>query len=362
MRPVHERSGLKNVFGLAAVLAACTTTMALAADGELTVFDWAGYEDPAFHPAYVEKHGDSPTFAFFGDEDEAFQKLRAGFRADIGHPCSQSVVKWREAGLLEPLDTSRIEGWDDLQPGLMAMKNLATTEEGQAWFMPWEWGNTALTYNTEKVDAADVQSLTAFADPKFQGRVSIGDNVDDAYALASLAIGLTDWTQMSEEQFAEASAFLREVHKNVRLYWLDNTEIVQAMGSGEVDLAWAWNDAATQLVNEGQPFEIKRDTAEGISTWVCGYVRLKGGEGNIDKVYDYFSAVNAPAVADYMVTEWGYGHGNVKGMEMVDPATLEEKGYADVEAFVDKTLFQSPVPSELKQKMIAEFEKIKSGY
>ena len=41
---------------------------------------------------------------------------------------------------------------------------------------------------------------------------------------------------------------------------------------------------------------------------------------------------------------------------------LAEKGYADVEKFVDKTLFQSPVPSELKQKMIAEFEKIKAGY
>ena len=28
---------------------------------------------------------------------------------------------------------------------------------------------------------------------------------------------------------AEASDFLREVHKNVRLYWTDNTEIEQAM-------------------------------------------------------------------------------------------------------------------------------------
>jgi hypothetical protein len=41
---------------------------------------------------------------------------------------------------------------------------------------------------------------------------------------------------------------------------------------------------------------------------------------------------------------------------------LEEKGYADVEKFVANTLFQSPVPTELKQKMIAEFEKIKAGY
>ena len=47
-----------------------------------------------------------------------------------------------------------------------------------------------------------MQSLKAFADPKFKDRVSIGDNVDDAYALASLAIGLKDWTKMTDEQFA----------------------------------------------------------------------------------------------------------------------------------------------------------------
>ena len=49
-------------------------------------------------------------------------------------------------------------------------------------------------------------------------------------------------------------------------------------------------------------------------------------------------------------------------MAEVDPAVVAEKGYGDVSKFVDKTLFQSPVPTELRQKMIAEFEKIKAGY
>ena len=67
-------------------------------------------------------------------------------------------------------------------------------------------------------------------------------------------------------------------------------------------------------------------------------------------------------VSEYLVTAWGYGHANAVGMAAVDPAVVEAAGYADVAAFVDKTLFQSPLPSELKQRMIAEFEKIKAGY
>lgn len=336
---------------------------ALAADPDLTVFDWSGYEAPQFHPQYTAKHGDEPTFTFFGDEDEAFEKLRAGFKADLGHPCSQSVVKWREAGLLEPIDTSKIAGWNDLNPGIMAMKNLATDEKGQVWFMPWDWGNTVLTYNSDKIKEDEIRSLKAFADPKFKDRVSIGDNVDDAYALASLAIGLRDWTQMTDEQFKQASDFLRQVHKNVRLYWTDNTEIVQAFTGGEVDLAWAWNDASVQSSLAGAPIKIKRDTDEGLSTWVCGYVRLKGAPGNAEKAYDFLSAVNSdPAVAKFLLSDWGYGHANAKSLAAVDAETLKAKGYDDVQKFVDKTLFQAPVPSALKLKMIEEFEKIKAGY
>ncbi len=347
---------------LAGTLTASAATLARAEDKDLVVFDWSGYEDPSFHPKYVEKHGDSPTFAFFGDEDEAFEKIRSGFKADLGHPCSQSVVKWREAGLLQPLDTSKIEGWNDLDPGITAMKNLVTSDDGKVWFMPWDWGNTEVTYNSDKIDAKDVQSLKAFADPKFKDRVSIGDNVDDAYALASLAIGLKDWTRMTDDQFRQASDFLRQVHKNVRLYWTDTTDIVQALSGGEVDLAWAWNDAAVQSAANGAPIKGKKDTDEGISTWVCGYVMFKNAPGSKDKVYDYLSAVNDPEVAKTLVGDWGYGQANAKGMAGVDPQVLTDKGYVDVQKFVDKTLFQSPIPSDLKLRMIAEFEKIKAGY
>ena len=360
MKPGTRRIGIS--LGLAAMLLASAAAVATAEDSELVIFDWSGYEAPEFHPGYVEKHGQSPTFTFFGDEDEAFEKIRSGFKTDLAHPCSQSVVKWREAGLLEPLDTSKIDGWKDMNPGIMAMKDLATTADGTAWFMPWDWGNTLLTYNSEKVSADDVKSLKSLADPKFKDRVSIGDNVDDAYALASLAIGLKDWTQMTDEQFKQASDFLREVHKNVRLYWTDTTEIVQALSGGGGGRAGAGHDAAVQSALAGAPIKNTRDTAEGQSTWVCGYVRLKGAEGSADKAYDFLNAINAPEVASFLLSDWGYGHANAKSMAAIDPAVVEAQGYGDVEKFVDKTLFQSPVPAELKQKMIDEFEKIKAGY
>ena len=331
-----------------------------AAMADLVVFDWAGYEDPAFYQAYTEKHGEGPTFAFFGDEEEAFQKLRAGFKADLAHPCSQSVVKWREAGLLAPLDTSRIDAWNSVIEGFRDMPGFS--EGGEQYVLPIEWGATAMTYRTDLVSEDEAASLRSFADPKWQGRVSIGDNVDDAYALAFLATGVTDWTTASDEQFQAASDFLREVHKNVRAYWQDGATLAQLMASGEVALAWAWNETSAQMKAEGHPVQMKRDTREGSSTWVCGYVRLKGGEGSEEELYDFLNAWMEPRTADYLVGEWGYGHSNGAAMGAIPVETLQATGFDDLDRYTANTLWQSPAPSALREKMIAEFERIKAGF
>jgi len=63
------------------------------------------------------------------------------------------------------------------------------SHEGKVCIIPVDWGNTALTYRTDKVPDADVTSLQVFADPKYRGRISIVDNVDGAYALGFLATG-----------------------------------------------------------------------------------------------------------------------------------------------------------------------------
>lgn len=340
------------VFGMSAA--------ARAADGDLVVFDWAGYEDPEFFKSYNEKHGDDPTFAFFGDEEEAFQKMRSGFKADVAHPCSQSVPKWIEAGLLAPIDPSRIDQWDNLLTDFRDIE--AYWKDGKPYFVPMDWGNTLVTYRSDLIEGDKLQSLKAFADPQYEGRVSIGDNVDDAYALAFLAIGMNDWTNATDEEFREASDFLRQVHKNVRSYWADGASLAQLMASDEVIFAWAWSETSTTMVAEGHKVATKRDTDEGASSWVCGYVKLADAPGSEDKFYDFINAWLEDRTAEYLVSAWGYGHSNAKGMAKIDGDTLKGAGFAELEKFRDKTLWQSPVPSKLREKMIAEFEKIKAGF
>jgi spermidine/putrescine-binding protein len=269
-------------------------------------------------------------------------------------------VKWREAGLLEPLDTSRIDQFDAIMPEFRDMEGFVV--DGEQYAIPLDWGSTAMTYRTDLVTEEEASTLQSFADPKWQGRISIGDSVDDAYALAFLATGLKDWTKQTDDDFQAASDFLRKVHQNVRAYWQDGATLAQLIASGEVALAWAWGETATQMQADDQPVVMKRDTEEGSSTWVCGYVKLKGGTGSEDRMYDFINAWLEPRTADYIVTAWGYGHANGAAMRAMDDQTLASMGFDDPSAYTDKTLWQAPLEPALRERMIAEFEKIKAGF
>ena len=51
---------LKNTV-VSAVALVMSSGSVLAADSDLVILDWAGYEDPNFFQQYVDKHGDVPT-------------------------------------------------------------------------------------------------------------------------------------------------------------------------------------------------------------------------------------------------------------------------------------------------------------
>ncbi|PSK87886.1 spermidine/putrescine transport system substrate-binding protein [Limimaricola soesokkakensis] len=340
---------------LGAASLAALATAAAAQDGSLTILDYPGFEEPSFHPAYGEAHGE-PTYSFFGDEEEAFQKLRAGFQADITHICAGSVTKWTESGLIEPWDTSRIEAWDTLDQNLTGQQVGGETEE--VYFIPTDFGSTAIAYNPDEVVEEDVASLEVFKNPKYAGRMALPDNVDDAYALAYLATGTTDWTEAGEAEFEAASNWLREVHPNLRTYWTDPAELSQLMATGEVLVSWAWNETYPTMVEEGRPIGFQRETAEGSSLWLCGYVNMKDAPGDEDLAYDYVNAMLAPEAAMPLL-EAGFGSANAAALGEIDEATLTASGLEQIEVPV---LAQLPISNALREQHAETFEMIKSGF
>ena len=333
------------------------TGMARAADPEMTVFDWAGWEMDGVLTDYVAKHGQKPTYSFFADDDEAFQKVSSGFKSDVTHPCVASLPRYRDADLIEPWDTSKIPEFANLNPAFL--QSPYVQDDGGVWFIPTDYAYTAVAYNTTEVPAEDVASLQVFTNPKYAGRISLPDNSDDVWALAFLATGLTSWDNVTDEQFQAAADWLRSVHPNVRAYWADPAELSQLMATGEVLVAWSWNDGVALLQDEGFPVGFNRSPAEGASTWYCGYVNMKDAPGSEDKAYDFINSMLAPGSAQTFLDELGYAHANTAAMANI-PAEAQQAAFID--PVTTPLLAQTPVTAEARERKIQEFENIKAGF
>lgn len=343
--------------GSAAIICTMPATLAFAADPDLIVFDWAGFEEQALIEGYVAKNGAMPTYALFGDDDEAFQKISSGFKADVAHPCSQMVSKYRDAGLIEPWDVSKIPNFGEIAPRFL--KSKIFQDDTGVWYIPTDYAYTAIAWNTQEVPAEDVASLQVFHNPKYAGRVSLPDNTDDVWALALLATGVTDWTDITEEQFQAAAAWLRVAHENVVAYWADPSELAQLMAGGQVLVAWSWNDSIALMRSEGFPVGFQRQAAEGASSWFCGYINLKDAPGSEEKAYDFINAWLDHGSAKGLLDNFGYASTNDVSMKEIP---MEELVAADVNPIDTTLLAQTPIDNKMRDRMLEEFEKIKAGF
>jgi spermidine/putrescine-binding protein len=327
----------------------------------VTYFTWSGYEVPELHPSYVEKYGEGHVNGtFFGGEEEALSKMRTGFEVDVSHPCSYSIPRWIDGGVIGPIDVSRLSNWPDLFPRLRDLPD--TIRDGEHYMVPFDWGSSSVLYRTDLVDAkyASDPTWAIFYDDAYAGRMAMYDTsviVD----LAMMVSGYTNYTSYTDEQLAEIRPLLEKGNSLLRFYWTDASEVTQALASGEIVAAYAWNGMTKELVDQGVPIAYM-NPKEGQLTWVCGLAIDPRGDADEQMIYDFIDAMISPEAGVFQIEDYAYGHSNMKAFEMVPQETLVAMGMSDPNAVFDQGIFIPAVPPELEEKMIKLADEIKAGF
>lgn len=330
---------------------------AAAGTGEIEYFTWASYEDPMFHQPFVAKYGHPVGYSLFGEEEEALQKMRAGYTPDVAHPCTYSVPRWRDAGILKPVDVSRLQHYGDIFPQLRSIGG--TVHDGQPFFVPWDWGNSSVLYRTDLVDS-NTDSWMLLFDEKYGGRLATYDSVDGAIASAALALGFKNINTLDDDQLAKVRELLERQKPLLRYYWTDNTAIEQSMATGEIVAAYAWNSSYHTLKSEGVPVAYM-NPKEGILTWVCGLSLIANAPGDEEAAYAFIDAMLDPQSGKQLIEQFGYGHSNQKTYEIASPERLTELGLTDPAGLFAQGVFLEEIPPAIKEKYVALFEQVKAG-
>jgi spermidine/putrescine-binding protein len=327
------------------------------ADGDLLVFDWSGYEIPELHKPYIAKYGKSPEIAIFADDEEAYVKIKAGFQVDIVHPTSYAIGRYRDQGMLKPIDVTRLSNWPDIMPDVANVKGFTTGD--QRWFVPAGWGYNSVIYRNDIVQPKE-DSWNLLWDERYAGRISNAVEMDGSVIPAAMVLGMPDPYDMNDEQLAQVKAFLAKQRPLLRFYWTDPAELEQAIAAGEVVAAYAWAASASTLKSKGVPITYMTPK-EGVVVWIDGFIMLKDGPGKEQNAYDYIDAWLSPETGEYMLGTYGYAHSNRKSFARVSPERLKEIGISSPEDLLARGIFLREMDANLRQKYIQMYENVRAG-
>ena len=329
------------------------------AAGEIMDVTWQGYDAPELMPGYIAKYGGPPEFSYIASDDETFQKIRAGFTPDVIHPGSYMIGRYHDAGLIQPFDTSRLSVWPDLAPGIKALAG--SVIDGQRYFIPAEFGNSSILFRTDLVDPEYLaeHSWKIIYDERYAGRLAWYDSADATVQVAALMLGHDNIYSLDDAQLDEIGGLMRRQRDVTRFYWGDVTEMEQAVASGEVVAAYAWNQSLVNLKKQGLPVDYMVPK-EGIFAWGSGFVMHKDCK-NLDAAYDYIDSWISPESGAWMIDNYGYGSANLKAYDRVAPERLAELGFSDPEGMLDKTIFFEALAPEIEQKYQALYEEVRAG-
>ena len=341
----------------AALIAGGLLTSCSPPETQVTLFQWEDYVQPPFLAGYEARFGEKPATMIFADEDEAFAKMRAGFKPDVMGPCYYEFPRWREAGLLKPIDTARLKNWTKISPTLRNLPGISAGP-GKVWFVPHYWGNTSLTIRTDLApEYARSQSWDILFDPKYKGRVSVMDGVDDTVPFIARMIGVNAYT-MNDADWSRVQGKLRELVGQLRFVSSDATALAQGLASGELVAAMSWRNTFAALNRENKPVAYLTPPG-GIFTYVCGLVMHKDTK-NEEKALALIDAGLDDAAAVHAITQIGDGPANVEAIAKVPDSVFEGLGMQrDLEAFLKSGIFQRRLAN--KDRLISAWTDIKSG-
>jgi spermidine/putrescine transport system substrate-binding protein len=345
---------MKHTSILAGITLLMTASTALAQD-KLQYFTWSGYELPEFNQSFLAAHPDGVEFSIFGDDDDAFTKVKAGFRPDIAHPCYDKIARWNKEGLLQPIDTKRIKNWDAIFPVLKNLPDLQAGD-GKVWMVPWDWGNTSILYRTDLVENPEA-SWNMLWDKQYAGRMATIDAVHDTPLVAALLAGVNPF-DMTPDELEKVADKLREQRPLLSAYTTDMTSVEQSLASGALVAAMTWNASATTLKKQGAPVEFMKPK-EGMLTWACGYVLLKDAK-NIDLAYDFINSRLDEASGKYLIEAYGYGSSTRTAFTTVPQEELDKLQLpSDPETMLKSTVFTGPMKQN--DDIAKMFERVKAG-
>jgi len=257
-----------------------TTAITLGAIGsasaqELNALVWCDHTDPALIEPFEAEHGVTVNLREYEGTGAALALLEQSRPGDWDVLVIDGIDVFRavEAGILAPLDPAELPTADFFPEVVMAENN---TLDGVTYAVTEKFGYNTVSYNSDAVDPADMESLSTIWSEKYDGRISIYDYYLPVMGLAAMAEGIP-----TAEIGMDDLAPIGEVLSTMRSRAASVAGVVAAqtaLATGEVDIVVGGGEWLTAVLAGEQPELTWTIPQEGAVRWAQSIGVVAGTE------------------------------------------------------------------------------------
>ncbi len=241
---------------VAVALATCLSLLGCgpskrASGGELHIYNWSDYIDPALIAAFTRETGIKVVYdTFDSNEVEETKVLQGQTGYDLVVPSNHNLPRYIAAGAIQPLDKAKLPGLKNLAPDVLA--HMAPFDPGARYSAPYMRGTVGIGYNVDaiarrlpghRIDSwADVLSPASLAKLQDCG-VYFLDASEDMFAIALSDLGL-DPNSRASADYARAADLLLKARPYVRKF--HSSAYIDALAGGDICIAIGYSGDVMQ--------------------------------------------------------------------------------------------------------------------
>ncbi len=342
------------------------------AEGELYVTNWAEYIGEETISNFEKEYNIKVIYDTYDSVEAIDSKLLAGNSGyDVVSHSSTPVARMIPAGILQPVDKSRLDNFKHLRQDILQSLS-AEKDPGNQYFVPYMWGTHGVTYNEafvrEVFPDAPIGSMDLVFKPEnmeklAQCGVSFLDSPTDVIPMALAYLGL-DPASTNPDDYAKVQELLLKVRPYIKTF--DNYAY-QRMPQKEFCVAVTWGPdgllamSGAREANTGVVLDFFLPEGDGAANiWVDGWV-IPADARNVDNAHLFLNYMMRPEVAAQDSNFTWYATANADAFPLVDEEVTSSPAAYPPEEEVVKMYSLNPVPPRVERIRTRTWTNIKSG-
>jgi putative spermidine/putrescine transport system substrate-binding protein len=296
----------------------------------LSIICFQGYAEDSWVLPFEAKYDCDVKVTYAGTVEEHFTKVKAApSEYNIVSIDSGRVLLYRDAGLIKPIDTSKLSNYNKIGE-FFREHPYGKMPDGSKLHVPIVWGTQTITVNTGKVPASmlnkfltktpdgkhETVSLDILIAPESKGYTAFFDESTNVVSIAAIHLGIKTPFQFGPGDWDRVADRLYQWKQNARTFTTGLDSEFGVLTAEDAYVLLGGNDALLNLRLEEAGVRdnfTQYAMTEGTICWIDGWVITAPTEGaSLDLALKYM---------DYMIGDQGQKElAELVGFGIVNPA------------------------------------------